>query len=71
MQTKFQIGDVLIRSAYKDSKSKLMRDECQVLNIVCDSNPFFTSVWYITIDSKNQTRQGLQSVMEECFEKVC
>lgn len=71
MKTKFEIGDVLIRSAYKDSKSRLLRDECKVIDIVSDGHPICPQVWYITIDTKDRQHKGLQSVIEECFEKIC
>lgn len=71
MKTKFEVGDVLVRSAYKDSKSKLVREECEVIDIINDGHPICPQVWYITIDSRNTPRKGLQSVMEDCFEKVC
>lgn len=70
METRFQVGDVLVRSAYKDSKSKVMRDEQRVVAIESDEHPICPQTFYTLIDFRGKVAHGLQSIMEECFEKV-
>jgi hypothetical protein len=68
---KFKVGDVLVRTAYKESKSKMMRDECKVIDIVSDEHPICPQTFYLVLDYNNKVRPGLKCVMEEAFEKVC
>ena len=70
METKFKVGDVIIRSAYRKSSSKLMRDEQKILAIVSDEHPIKSRVWYITRSYKGELCSGLQFVIEDCFEKL-
>ena len=71
MEAKFKVGDVIFRSACKDCKSSYLREECTVVDIVSDGRPFHPQLWYITVDTRNKVRNGLVSVVDGCFEKVC
>ena len=71
METKFQIGDILVRSAYKNSKSALMRDEILIVQIISDGHPICPQTWYITQNTRDgKIRSGLKCVIEDAFEKI-
>lgn len=70
MKTKFNVGDVLIRSAYKEEKSKVLRDEMTVIDIISDGHPICPQVWYITRNFRGKIQNGLKKVVEDAFEKV-
>lgn len=67
---RFKVGDVIIRSAYKGCKSKVMREESKVLAIVSDGHPICPRDWYILANYKGELTRGLKSVIEDCFEKL-
>lgn len=69
MKTKFNVGDVVVREAYKDAKSAFSRDECTILEIVSDGRPFCPQLWYICQDCSGKICSGLVGVMDECFIK--
>ena len=65
---KFHVGDVVVRSAYRDSKSAVLRDECTIVEIVSDGRPFCPQLWYICTDYRGRACNGLVGVMDDCFE---
>lgn len=70
MKAKFAAGDVVVRAAYKDSKSAMMRDEMTIVEVVSDGHPICPQAWYICKDYRGRRANGLVSVMDECFIKA-
>ena len=64
---KFNAGDVVVRTAYKDSKSAMMRDECTIVAVVSDEHPICSQMWYVCEDYRGRACNGLVSVMDDCF----
>lgn len=64
---KFSVGDVVVRIAYKDSKSAIMRDECTINEVVSDGHPIVPQMWYVCTNFRGQRCNGLVSVMDDCF----
>ena len=65
---KFREGDVVVRSAYRDHASAMMRDECTIVTIVAVGPSFCKQLWYLCKDYRGRECNGLVSVMDECFE---
>ena len=65
---KFHVGDVVVRSAYRDSKSAMLRDECTIVEIVSDEHPICAQTWYVCVDYRGRRCNGLVGVMDDCFE---
>lgn len=64
---KFQVSDVVVRAAYQNMKSAMMRDECTILEIVSDEHPICAQMWYVCADYRGRRCNGLVSVMDDCF----
>ena len=69
MKAKFNVGDVVVRSAYKESKSAMMRDEMTIVAIVSDGHPICPQMWYVCKDYRGHVANGLASVVDKCFIK--
>ena len=65
---KFHVGDVVVRSAYRDSKSAMLRDECTIVEIVSAEQPICAQTWYLWVDDRGRRCKGLLGVMDDCFE---
>ena len=65
---KFHVGDVVVRTAYRDSKSAMMRDECTIVAVISDEHPICAQMWYVCTDYRGRRCNGLVSVMDDCFE---
>ena len=65
---KFNVGDVVVRTAYRDSKSAMLRDECAIVDVVSDEHPICAQMWYVCADYRGRRCNGLVSVMDGCFE---
>lgn len=70
MKTKFAAGDVVVREAYKDSKSAMLRDEMTIVDVVSDEHPICPKVWYVCKDCRGRIVSGLVGVVDECFIKA-
>lgn len=66
-KTKFDVGDTLVRIAYKDSESAFIRDEFTITEICRDDRPFCAQLWYIGKDYKGKETHGLVGVVDSCF----
>ena len=66
-KAKFKIGDTLVRTAYKNSKSAIERDEFTITEICRDDRPFCAQLWYIGKDFRGKVVNGLVSVIDNCF----
>ena len=64
---KFNVGDTLVRSAYKNEKSAFLRDEFTITEICRDDRPFCAQLWYIGKDYKGKEINGLVGVVDSCF----
>ncbi len=64
---KFKVGDTLVRTAYKESASAVLRDEFTITEIVGDNRPFCSQLWYIGKTFRGKDVNGLVSVVDSCF----
>ena len=64
---KFKVGDVLVRKAYRNDASIVLRDEITILEIVSDGRPFCPQLWYICKDYSGKMCNGLVGVVDGCF----
>ena len=64
MATKFQIGQVIKR------KSDTVKQAIIIIDIIPEVLPFYTKVWYITVNARGEMQKGLKSVIENGFELV-
>ena len=64
---KFKAGDILVRKAYKDSKSSLLRDEIEIIKVISDGHPIVSQLWYICKDYKGKIVSGLVGVVDSAF----
>lgn len=70
MKAKFAAGDVVVREAYKDSKSTLLRGEMTIVDVVSDEHPICPQMWYICKNCCGRIVSGLVGVVDECFVKA-
>lgn len=64
---KFNVGDVLVRSAHKNDSCAFLRDEITIEEIVSDGRPFCPQLWYICKDYKGKIVSGLVGVVDSAF----
>ena len=70
MKAKFAAGDVVVRAAYKDSKSAMMRDEMTIVEVINDEHPICPQEWYVCKNYCGSIVSGLVGVVDECFIKA-
>ena len=63
----FNVGDVIVRKAYRNDKSVVSRDECTIIDFVSDEHPICPQMWYIVRDYRGRVRNGLQGVVDDAF----
>lgn len=61
---KFNVGDVLKRT---DSP---ITELFTVKEIVKEVSPFHTQLWYVGVDRRGVTCQGLKTIIEKCYTKI-
>lgn len=64
---KFNVGDVVMRKAYRNDKSVVMRDEMTIVEIISDEHPICAQMWYVCVDYRGRRCNGLVGVMDSCF----
>lgn len=66
-KAKFKVGDTLVRIAYKNEKSAILRDEFTITEICRDDRPFCAQLWYVGKNFRGKVVSGLVSVIDSCF----
>lgn len=64
---KFNVGNVVVREAYKNEKSAFLRDEQTIIAVESDEHPICAQMWYVCEDGCGRRRSGLVGVMDDCF----
>lgn len=65
-QTKFRVGDRIVRTGYEWSSSERMT----INEIVSDEHPICPQIWYITTNDRGKKMNGLVSIVDGCFHLI-